>query len=146
MSRSCTYHSAMAPAIAVFSAAKFRANGLALFAAVLVVWRPLSHTNELTGDGVCRAEAGPDSPRAAPNSAVLALAKRMVVQLAKPLDTTIPITDPRVRLKGFGIPLSYPDTSGRWGHEWPGGRLTGDDMRRLPTHQGALHHPGPTNT
>jgi hypothetical protein len=55
----------------------------------------------------------------------------MVVQLGKPLDTTIPITDPRVRLKGFGISLSSPDASGRWGHEWPGSRLTGDDMRRL---------------
>lgn len=70
-------------------------------------------------------------PRAVPSNAVLALAKRMIVQLAKPLDTTIPITDPRVRLKGFGIPFSSPDTSGRWGHEWPGSRLTGDDMRRL---------------
>lgn len=55
----------------------------------------------------------------------------MIAQLAKPLDTTIPIHDPRVRLKAFQIPLSSPDTSGRWGHEWPGSRLTGDDMRRL---------------
>ena len=55
----------------------------------------------------------------------------MIAQLAKPLDTTIPIHDPRVRLKAFQIPLSSPDTSGRSGHEWPGSRLTGDDMRRL---------------
>jgi hypothetical protein len=55
----------------------------------------------------------------------------MVARLAKPLDTTIPITDPRVRLKGFGIPFSSPDDSGRWGYEWPRSRLTGDDMRRL---------------
>jgi len=51
--------------------------------------------------------------------------------VAQPLDTTIPIHDPRVRWKAFQIPLSSPDTSGRWGHEWPGSRLTGDDMRRL---------------
>ena len=63
--------------------------------------------------------------------AVRDLAQRMIAQLAKPLDTTIPIHDPRVRWKAFQIPLSSPDTSGRWGHEWPGSRLTGDDMRRL---------------
>jgi hypothetical protein len=63
--------------------------------------------------------------------AVRDLAWRMIVQLSKPLGTTIPINDPRVRLKGFHIPFSSPDTSGRWGHEWPGSRLTGDDMRKL---------------
>lgn len=63
--------------------------------------------------------------------AVRGLAQRMVAQLAKPLGTTNPINDPRVRLKAFQITFSSPDTSGRWGHEWPGSRLTGDDMRRL---------------
>jgi len=63
--------------------------------------------------------------------AVRVLGQRMIAQLAKPVDTTIPINDPRVRLKAFQITFSSPDTSGRWGHEWPGSRLTGDDMRRL---------------
>ena len=70
-------------------------------------------------------------PSIATTEAVRGLAQRMIAQLAKPLGTTIPINDPRVRLQAFQIPLSSPDTSGRWGHEWPGSRLTGDDMRRL---------------
>jgi len=91
----------------------------------------LTHLNQIPGDDVCDRAVEPNAPPAAGSAAVLVLARRMVMQLAKPLKTTVPITDPRVRLKGFGIPLSSPDTSGRWGHEWPGSRLTGDDMRRL---------------
>ena len=92
---------------------------------------PLTHLSQIPGDDVCDRAVEPNAPPAAGSDAVLVLARRMVLQLAKPLKTTVPITDPRVRLKAFGIPLSSPDTSGRWGHDWPASRLTGDDMRRL---------------
>ena len=62
---------------------------------------------------------------------MLSLAQRIVARLAKPLATTIPVHDPRARLKGFGVLFSSPDESGRWEYKWPGSRLTGDDMRKL---------------
>lgn len=83
------------------------------------------------GDGDTQIASVPHSPKLPPASAVLGIAQRIVARLAKSLHTTIPIHDPRVRLNGFAVEFSAPDTSGRWNYRWPGSRLTGDDMRKL---------------
>jgi hypothetical protein len=66
---------------------------------------------------------------------VVVICRRIIEQLPRlpvsPATAEHPVAKNRAKLRGFWLPMSTPDDSGSMGYQWPGSRLTGDDMRRL---------------
>ena len=66
---------------------------------------------------------------------VVVVCRRIIERLPRlPVPPTAaghPDEENRAKLRGFWLPMSKPDDSGSMGYQWPGSRLTADDMRRL---------------